>query len=104
MSLEKNYLNGIIIKEKVFDNGGKQLKAWIKVDEFIEQLKNAAENGSVNIIIARRKKPSETGVTHYMYEDPWKPTRDYNDTNDPQYDSDYNGRKGKEADDEELPF
>ena len=42
MSLEKNYLNGIIIKEKVFDNGGKQLKAWIKVDEFIEQLKNAA--------------------------------------------------------------
>ena len=43
-------------------------------------------------------------MTHYMYEDPWKPTRDYNDTNDPQYDSDYNGRKGEEADDEELPF
>jgi len=104
MSLEKNYINGIIIKEKVFDNGGKQLKAWIKVDEFIKQLKAAAENGSVNIIIARRKEPSETGVTHYMYEDPWKPTKDYNDTNDPQYDSDSSGKKQKEVNDEELPF
>ena len=35
MSIEKNYINGIVIKEKVFQNGGKQLKGWVKVDEFI---------------------------------------------------------------------
>ena len=31
---EKKYLNGIIIKEKEFDNGGKQLQIKIKVSEF----------------------------------------------------------------------
>ena len=103
MSIEKNYINGIVIKEIVFENGGKQLKGWVKVDEFIEQLKAIEVNGSANIIIARRKEPSETGVTHYMYEDPWKPKKDYNDTNDPQYDTDYSGKKGDD-DDDELPF
>ena len=38
-----------------------------------------------------------------MYEDPWKPKKDYNDTNDPQYDTDYSGKKGDD-DDDELPF
>ena len=39
MPEEKNYINGMIIKEKSFDNGGSQLKVSVKVDEFIEELK-----------------------------------------------------------------
>ena len=30
---EKQYVNGMIIKEKSFDNGGTQLKLSIKVDD-----------------------------------------------------------------------
>ena len=41
MSIEKNYINGIVIKEKVFENGGKQLKGWVKVDKkFVQGLFN----------------------------------------------------------------
>ena len=95
MPEEKNYINGMVIKEKVFDNGGKQLRVWIRVDDLIEQIKDIEENGSANLIISRRKEPSEAGVTHYAYEDTWKPSQ--------QYDTDYSGKKGDD-DDDELPF
>jgi len=81
MPEEKNYINGMIIKEKTFDNGGSQLKVSVKVDEFIEQLKTINEKGWVNLIISRRKEPSDKGVTHYAYEDPWKPNADYQSNN-----------------------
>ena len=35
MPEEKNYINGIIIKEKVFDNGGKQLKVSVAISDLI---------------------------------------------------------------------
>jgi DNA topoisomerase IA len=72
---EKKYVNGMIIKEKVFDNGGTQLKLNIKTDDFIAQLKEMSENGWVNLIVSRRKEPSDTGITHYAYQDTWKPTK-----------------------------
>jgi len=100
MSKEKNYINGIIIKEKVFDNGGKQLKISVVISDLISQLseiKNKSNSDWANLIIARRKEPSDKGVTHYAYEDPWRPEKDYNDTNDPQYDTDNNN-------DDALPF
>ena len=84
--MEKNYLNGFIIKEKQFDNGGKILKVSVKVDELIDQLKEIENKGWANLNIAERKTPSDKGVTHYVYEDQWKPEKDYNETNDPQYD------------------
>ena len=71
---EKKYVNGMIIKEKVFDNGGTQLKLSIKTDDFTNQLKEMSENGWVNLIVSRRKEPSDTGITHYAYLDTWKPT------------------------------
>lgn len=92
---EKKYLNGVIIKEKSFDNGGTQLRLSVKVSEFIEDLRSIQDNGWANIIVARRKDPSDKGVTHYAYEDTWKPETDYNDTNDPQY---------NETNKEDLPF
>lgn len=74
---DKKYLNGIIIKEKEFDNGGKQLQIKIKVNEFIEELKSVEENDWANLIINRRKQPSDKGVTHYMVVDTWKPDQNY---------------------------
>tara|TARA_Y100000592_G_C5460402_1_gene313711 strand:+ start:1834 stop:2127 length:294 start_codon:yes stop_codon:yes gene_type:complete len=87
--MEKKYINGFIIKEKVFDNGGKLLKVSAKIDDLIkelEELKFKSGSDWANLIIARRKEPSEKGVTHYVYEDQWKPEKDFNETNDPQYD------------------
>ena len=73
MPENKNYLNGAVIKEHSFDNGGTVLKVWIKVDEFIEQLESIEKNGSANIVIQKRKEPSDKGVTHYIVEDTYKP-------------------------------
>lgn len=70
---EKIYVNGIVIKEKTFDNGGSQLKMSVKVEDFISQLKSIESNGWANLIVSRRKEPSDTGVTHYVKVDTWKP-------------------------------
>jgi hypothetical protein len=72
---EKKYVNGIIIKEKTFDNGGTQLKMSLKTDEVIAQLIELEDNGWVNLIVSRRQNPSETGITHYSYVDTWKPKK-----------------------------
>lgn len=91
---KKNYLNGAVIKEHTFDNGGTVLKVWVKVDEFSEQLKSIEKNGSANIIIQKRKEPSEKGVTHYIVEDTYKPK-----------DSDqHESRYGSEEEKDDLPF
>ena len=41
---EKKYVNGLLIKEKEFDNGGKQMKVSVKVSDFIANLKEVANN------------------------------------------------------------
>ena len=86
----KQYVNGMIIKEKTFDNGGSQLKVSIKVEELTKQLKDLDDDGWVNVIVTRRKAPSDAGVTHYAYVDPWKPTK--------------KKETKKTKDDDDLPF
>jgi hypothetical protein len=81
MPEEKNYINGMIIKEKSFDNGGSQLKVSIKVDEFIEQLKAINEKGWVNLVISKRKEPSDKGVTHYAFQDTFIPDPNFRSNN-----------------------
>jgi hypothetical protein len=81
MEDKKNYIDSLIFKEKTFENGGTQLKLSIKVSEFIEELRSIQDNGWANLIIARRKDPSDTGVTHYSYEDTWKPNKNYANSN-----------------------
>ena len=52
--MEKNYINGFIIKEKVFDNGGKLLKVSAKIDDLIkelEELKFKSGGDWANLII-----------------------------------------------------
>jgi hypothetical protein len=77
---EKNYINGMVIKEKVFDNGGKQLKISIKVEDFVRQIESIEDNGWANILVSRRKEPSDKGVTHYAFEDTWKPEKQQADS------------------------
>ena len=80
--MEKQYINGVFFKEKVFENGGSQIKTSIKVDEFIKQLQEIKnEKGYANIIISKRKQPSDKGITHYATVDTWKPEKKEN-TND----------------------
>ena len=93
---EKKYVNGLIIKERTFDNGGTQLKASIAVKDLVEQLKQEDDNGWVNIVITRRKEPSDKGVTHYAYIDPWKPTI--------QSTGDTRNKKAVEVGGDDLPF
>tara|TARA_B100001094_G_C17993795_1_gene701581 strand:+ start:376 stop:666 length:291 start_codon:yes stop_codon:yes gene_type:complete len=73
MENEKKYVNGVVIKEKTFDNGGTQLKMSVKVEDFIAELKAVEDKGWANLIISKRKEASDTGVTHYVKVDTWKP-------------------------------
>jgi hypothetical protein len=74
--MEKQYINGVFFKEKVFENGGSQIKTSIKVDEFIKQLQEIKnEKGYANININKRREPSEKGITHYAEVDTWKPEK-----------------------------
>tara|TARA_R110002167_G_scaffold429_2_gene1893 strand:+ start:133 stop:414 length:282 start_codon:yes stop_codon:yes gene_type:complete len=93
----------MIIKEKSFDNGGSQLKLSIKVEEFIEQLETIEEKGWANLVVSRRKEPSDKGVTHYAFEDPWKPSSDYQSNGNDQHGSKYGSEESKN-DEDELPF
>tara|TARA_R110002020_G_scaffold285043_1_gene500597 strand:+ start:43 stop:336 length:294 start_codon:yes stop_codon:yes gene_type:complete len=97
MTEEKNYINGIIIKEKTFDNGGSQLKISVKVSEFIEQLKAIEENDWANLIVSKRKEASDKGVTHYTFEDTWKPNKS------DQLMTKYGSEESKN-DEDDLPF
>ena len=81
--MEKKYLNELIIKEKSFDNGGSILRVSIKVNDLIEKLKEIEkETGWANICIAERQTPSDKGVTHYAYEDEWKPKEGFKSNTD----------------------
>jgi hypothetical protein len=93
MEDEKNYISGMFIKEKTFENGGSQLRIGIKISDFIEQLRQIQDDGWANMIVARRKKPSDTGITHYLYEDTWKPNKNFANSN-----------QDKEKDQDDLPW
>ena len=82
---ETKYINGILIKERTFDNGGSQMKISIKTEDFINELKEVDENGWCNLILNKRQEPSDKGVTQYLKVDTWKPDPNkssMNNTND----------------------
>ena len=64
MAQDRVYINQCSLREKVFDDGGSLIYAAFKVSELQEQ---AAENGWVNLVIAKRREVSEKGATHYAY-------------------------------------
>ena len=58
------------------------------------------------LIVTRRKEPSDKGVTHYAFEDPWKPNSDYQPNGNDQHNSSYGSEEVKNlnSDRDDLPF
>ena len=84
MSTQKTYINSVFINEKTFNDGGSILKVSIpadKIDAFAAQLKAAADEGWVSLVISRTRNPvtsKTTGrviSTHSLAVDTWKPTQ-----------------------------
>jgi len=77
---EKVYLNGMFIKEKVFDDGGSILNVSVKVEDFKAELDaHKNDRGYVNLKIKKRREPSETGITHYCEKDNYQPKANTDD-------------------------
>lgn len=81
---QKTYINGPLINEYVFNDGGSILKFSIaadKIDEFAAQLKSAAKDGWVRLSIQKNLKPmlsKKTGKpisTHSISVDTWQPNQ-----------------------------
>jgi len=93
---EKVYLNGIIIKEKVFDDGGTILKVSIKADDLKEEIdKHKNADGWVNVEIKKRREVSDTGVSHYTQLNTYKKEESFSQGSNA-------GKKANDTDD--LPF
>tara|TARA_R100000808_G_scaffold11048_1_gene28794 strand:+ start:646 stop:813 length:168 start_codon:yes stop_codon:yes gene_type:complete len=45
----------------------------------VDELQSIAQNGWVNITIAKRREPSEKGATHYAYMNEYKPKETQSD-------------------------
>jgi hypothetical protein len=65
---DKKYMNDISFKEMNFDDGNSIIAVDIKVDDFINALKQVPTNdaGYAKFRIVRRKTPSDWGHTHFM--------------------------------------
>lgn len=82
MAEPKQYINGVFITEKTFQDGGSILKMSIpadKIDALAEQLKLAATDGWTRLVITRLREPklSKTSgkvtSTHSLSVDQWQP-------------------------------
>lgn len=69
---EKKYVNGIFIKEKVFNDGGTLLNVALSESLLSEMIVNI-KKGYCRIVIAKRKEADKFGNTHYAYYDTYEP-------------------------------
>ena len=67
----KEYLNGIFLKEKKFDNGS-VINATI-TETFLNDAKSKMQDGKLRVRIQERKEADKYGNTHYVTVDDWKP-------------------------------
>ena len=72
----KQYINGVWIEQKTFNDGGTILKLSVLPDRFIESLKAAKVNdkGYIKLVISERREVGKNGETHTCYVDDWKPS------------------------------
>ncbi len=70
-------------EEKIFVGNGKEITTQygplLKLSfsaEDVEKLQKNLENGWINVVVKKRREPSERGTTHYLEVDKWKPTAD----------------------------
>lgn len=81
---DKNYISGILIKE-VGQYG--QLNISIKVEDFITNLREVANNGWANLTIAKNRNPTDKGYTHHCFENTWKPNSSQSSENNRTFDN-----------------
>jgi hypothetical protein len=82
---EKRFIEKSRLVEKTFDNGGSVINCGFP----LEELQAIAENGYVNITIAKKLEVPEKGNSHYAYKNEFKPKND---------------DEKLQKDDEKLPF
>ena len=70
---DRIFTEGLILKERTFDDGGSVLNVSIVVDKFAAFVKaHKKSDGYLNLVIAKNK--NQTGKqTHHAYVDPWTP-------------------------------
>lgn len=90
---DKNYISGILIKEVG------QLNVSVKVEDFITNLREVANNGWANLTIAKNRNPTDKGYTHHCFEDTWEPDQK-KEPKEPREDSPYIAPE----DESSLPF
>jgi hypothetical protein len=65
-----NFINGIYLTEKSFNNGGSVINCYLSRKKFIESIMAlpADEKGGVSLVISKLKQPTDKGNTHYVKE------------------------------------
>lgn len=76
MSEQKVYCNAAFFDEKAFDNGNSIIKVNSKNAKDLAKfvLDNANKDGSIRLVISRRKEVEEGKSSHYCYVDQWAPS------------------------------
>jgi len=74
---QRQFVNGLWIKEKVFNDGGSILKVGVLMEAFLKSLKEIKvnEKGFADLVISRRREVGKNGETHTCYVDDWKPSQ-----------------------------
>jgi hypothetical protein len=102
--------NGGQQEEKVFCGTGRSIQTQygelLKLSftsEDLKKMEGKLENGWVNVLVKKRRTPSESGLTHYLEVDNWKPdpSKFKNKTDDPKSDS---KSEGADVSIDDLPF
>jgi len=73
---QRQFVDGLWIKEKVFDSGGAILKIGVLMDSLVKSLNKIKKNekGFADLVISRRREVGKNGETHTCYVDDWKPS------------------------------
>lgn len=67
---KKIYINAIIVKE--YGQYG-SMNIAIKLEELDEAIEQHSKKGWLNLIIHKRKEPTDKGITHYVVLDEYEP-------------------------------
>ena len=109
---DKQFINGIFIREVTFQSGGSVLNVSIpadKVDAVCAQLKAAADNGWVKLRISENRQPTlnrdgKTIATHSLSVDTWKPTQGGNAPTPPRASSARQSASQETTQSDDVPF
>lgn len=68
---DKTYIEGVYVREKE-GQYGTFLNVSIDIAKLTEQARQHASNGMLNVVISKRRQPSEKGITHSVALDTYR--------------------------------